>query len=100
MTIKAILESKEISRAKASAMTSKDRRDKKIEEFEEHNRQLQALRRSLYNKAKERGDNIAKGRHPILNSLALPFIGNKIRETNKQTENTQRFIDDLERKQH
>ncbi|MEM0202109.1 MAG: hypothetical protein QXR73_02940 [Candidatus Micrarchaeaceae archaeon] len=76
-------------------MSSKYRMHKQIEEFEERKKQLLRRRESLYDEVERRGDDITNGRHPIRNSLALSFAGDRIRDLNRQIKKTQEYIDSL-----
>lgn len=76
-------------------MASKNRRDEQIKMLEAQKNQLLLRRRAMYDKVEEKKDNMVKGRHPILTSLVLPFIGDRIRENNKRVKKVQELIYNL-----
>lgn len=77
-------------------ITTKNENTRKA--LEEHEKWLLKQKRELYEQATEKEDNIASGRHRVLNSLLLPFTGDKIRENNRRLRKVQNMLEEVNRK--
>ena len=66
--------------------------------LEDHERWLLKQKRDLYDHAAAKRNDIASGRHKLLNSLLLPFIGDRIRENNRRMRRVQNTLKEADRK--